>query len=515
MYFFGTVSNVGFLVWLRHTKRKNKSARETLKTIYAQLYTPAFLGLLATRFEYVLFALALQFIDVAIAAILMATRPFFIVLITARLFKKENRYKRITLENWLLFAFAFVGCGFAIASQSANVGVIIGDLLNQSTIIGIALVLIASLSGGADPAFSLKLGSDCSVKTDGGKDDELFFTMAAVVIAWAVSSVFFIIFGKLSGESLGDIDVTTAALYGLFGLGVAAILFRVANLKIRNLGINALGYATPVVSLLWLEFASLISVPHFDWLVIGAAAIIVANLLLNFKADNRLAYKALVVSLWVSGSIIYLTDGYESSDSLEVAATIFILILAFRVDRLVRRTAEEENSVFSLFWQLEILESRKIVKHQALTHLLEIDKYENTTKLKNAYSELKRCINEAVKKIFQNQTATKDANEDANKLAQIAAEVDALTHSKQQGTHFGELVAIGFIGGIFVSGLLLFSPIASIGTDRFFANFSSLILAVVTLFLFFNIIDYKTIAETQYYATPKPTPKNPLRKPTK
>ena len=66
-----------------------------------------------------------------------------------------------------------------------------------------------------------------------------------------------------------------------------SIAWRKANIYTTNLGINALAYATPVLSLIWLFSLGQANVTRVDYLVIGAAAIITANLLINFEAEIR------------------------------------------------------------------------------------------------------------------------------------------------------------------------------------------------------------------------------------
>ena len=77
----------------------------------------------------------------------------------------------------------------------------------------------------------------------------------------------------------------------------------------------------------------------------------VINLLLNFEAEIRLGYKALILALWFCGTFVYLRQGvvfYDYFNLIEVAVVIFILVLSFRTDRLVRRTTNEENNTIEL-----------------------------------------------------------------------------------------------------------------------------------------------------------------------
>ena len=72
-----------------------------------------------------------------------------------------------------------------------------------------------------------------------------------------------------------------------------------------------------------------------------------------FKTQIRFVDHALIVSLWVFGAIGVLFSG--SALHLEIyfqtitaLAVMYVLLVAFRIDRLVRRTAEEEELALDL-----------------------------------------------------------------------------------------------------------------------------------------------------------------------
>ncbi len=272
--FSSLISGLVFLVWWHRTKRKNQTVKETLGVIYSKFYTKAFFWLSMARFQHIFFAMSLSYINVAVASVLAATKPLIMAAFTAWLFVEVGRYQKITAEKWLLFALAFIGAGFVVASQSENFGAIVGDLLNQGAIIGVLLVVLSALIGGMGSPYSLKLGNEVSKETGGDTNDELFFTIAFMFVVWAFGSILFFTIGIATEESFADINIYPAILFGLLVQLLGAVFTRLANIKTDNLSINALGYAIPVVSLIWLGLASLIDVPHFDWLVIGATAII-------------------------------------------------------------------------------------------------------------------------------------------------------------------------------------------------------------------------------------------------
>ena len=462
---------------------KKKTNQATLKIILNNLRHPAiFLGVFGL-FTYVLFAFALRYVDEAVAAVLIGTSHIFTVILMARLFDEEERYAKFTTQKWFLFAVALVGVGFVIFSQSSSIDNAVGELFTFAALGGVGLLLVAAFLAAIGLPANQLWGSYVSRKVN--DDDEIFYTVVASSIGLAIGVFVLIVIGLSSGEniqSIGGVGVLSAITYGLLGHGVGHIFFRIANARTTNLGINALFYLIPAVSLIWLALASRIDVPRIDWLIIGVIAIIVANLLLNFKAEIRSAYKALIIAVWVCGMAVYLHDGLPLSNYAEtigVISTLFILILVFRADRLVRRTTDEEKSVFLLFHGLKTLAKKRGMDDDARNQLRAIDEHTKPEQLRAAYQKLKKHF----------ITAREQHPEHEEKLEQLEAEIDTLVHSKQQGVNFGELIALGFITFIMVSALLLFKPPGLTGWDGLFTEISSFLLATVIVFLFSNIFD--------------------------
>ena len=92
------------------------------------------------------------------------------------------------------------------------------------------------------------------------------------------------------------------------GHGIADSLYRLGNLINRGLGINAITYLSPLLALVWLFAFSQVEVSRVDYLIIGAAAIITANLLINFEAEIRWGFKALLLGFGTCGAIVYLRE---------------------------------------------------------------------------------------------------------------------------------------------------------------------------------------------------------------
>ena len=479
MYLFYLINNITYLFVVYRKKINQK----TFKTIMKNVRNPAiFYGSFVT-FGYVFFAFALRYVDEAIGAVLIETSYIFTVILMARLFGKEGRYAELTTQKWFLFAMALIGVGFVIVSQSATLGSVIDELFTYTALGGVGLVLMAAFLAGLGLPMNQLWGSDVSRSVN--EKDEVFYTIVANSIGKTISVPVLFGVGLLSGESFGSLSglgILSAIVYGFFGLGIGDLFFRIANAKTTNLGINALFYLIPAVSLVSLELASLIDIPRVDWLIIGLVAVITANLLLNSTAEIRAAYKALIIALWVCGMLVYLHDGFTLSGYAEVVgfiSTLFILILVFRADRMVRRTTDEENGVFLLYNRLSTLVRKGWISEDATRQLREIDEHTKPEQLLIAYRKLKDYF----------ETTRERHPEYDDKLDEMEASVDSLAHSKQQGANFGELIALGVITFIMVSALLLFKPPELFGWEGLFTEITSFLLAAVIVFLFANIFD--------------------------
>ena len=433
---------------------------------------------------WVLFAIALSFVDISVAAILFETRPLLLMLLISFLFRNDPRYRPLTTGTMIFVVMALAGVCLVVASHNeAPLHLLLkqeAGVISYATLLGGVLVLVSAFCGATSPAFSLKMGAELAKRHadyEGQKRAEFIFVVALTSIGQIIAGVVLCLVGFAVSESVSMHQVAYSGFTGVFvtSLGITAI--RVANMTTNNLGVNALAYITPLVALAWLWSLSLVNVTHFDYLVIGAMGIVAANMLINAKADKRTAYGALVVSLWIFGTITYFTDGYVTDVPLELPVTIFILVMAFRVDRLVRRTSQEEGWVFEIYRKIEYLSSRKVIDCKALEALMKIDRHQTLGELKRAYGRLEGFLAHPVSR-SRIDAGTED------KILQVRHLVDSLAHSRQQGSHFGEFVAIAMAGGLIAAGLLFFN-----GGRDFYSEITSLLLPSIVVFLFFNILD--------------------------
>lgn len=502
-FFFNAAMNVGIcvglIVFLATAYRSQVQNGEVLKLVRRRAYSWPFALVAANNFGYAMFALSSRFIDISVTAILYEVSPIFVILLTAWLFRKEKRFNKLNQATLGLTFLAFFGVGFVIASQTGG----FGDFNNLSlmpltfgALLAVAAAILASFS-----AVGLKWGVDLSkeipIDARQNRPDsliELFCVVVAGVIANCVAIPLSVLAGLANGETLSRDILMIGLVAGVFANAIPTILWRLSNVLTSDLGVYAIGYLAPIFALAWLFAFSLVEAQP-DFLIIGAAGIIAANLLINFEAEIRFGFKSLIIALWACGAVVYLRPvdgalfgvenwewtGTEYFAALALSATIFTLILSFRIARLASRTAEEENRSFAIFQKLDALVRRGAVSGEVRRLMLSIDvseqRHEN---LKKAYDDTMTLISEA---------ASEAENEsDRERLGEVEAELNALVHSKQRGIVFGELFALCVFASITVA-LALFSRPQIFGWTAFLVETLAALFSAVIVFLIFNALD--------------------------
>ncbi len=450
--------------------------------------------------DFTMFTWSLRFIDVSISAVLIEIWPIFLIFLVARLL--GERYKKITIEMVGLSFLCFIGVAFVVNSQFGT-GVSENNTSTPMLVIGTVLALGGAIAA-ALTAFIFKwgalVGNEVSNVVDKNKS-LISLELFCVVIAYFIGSLISIpingLAGFVSSESTTLSSLGIGILGGIFVQSSASILLRKANLVTHNLGVNSMIYMAPIMALLWLFLASQVNVARIDFLLIGAGAIITANLLINFEAELRLGFKSLIISLWVCGVWVYLrpvegalfgiqdwavgsAEAYFSV--LTLAATVFTLILSFRVGRLVSRTRDEEDKTFALFQKLDTLVERGILSSDVRKYMLVIDVSERRpNSLRNAYASTRKCISDA--------RANSDDDAHKSQLSEAEAELNALVHSKQQGIVFGELAALYIVAIITVFIALSSRPALASDWNNFLVEAFAVLLSAVIIFLIFNAHD--------------------------
>lgn len=405
---------IGFLLILLLFYRSVLLNGKVLTLAWRSIKSWSLLFALPHAVEYALFSLSTNFIDVSISAVLLELWPLFIIVLAAWLLREGGQYRKNLRSAIPLALVALAGLAFVVISQTGGFNLGNTSLFNLAA--GSVLALLAAAAT-ACTAFTFRWGKDLAdqLPVYAGSSRHLPLSLFGAVAAGALISLVGAVLSASIGFAAGEkveSNLPTYLGYGLMG-GVfihapMAAALRKVNLTTDNLGVNALAYATPVFTLVWLAIFSEIAVASVPYLVIGTAAIVAANLLINFEAERLLGFKALVISLWACGTMVYLRDkaswGWTAQadryfDILFLSATVFALILSFRTVRLASRTQEEDNRSFRLFRELEELARRGVILRwgdaAAFEHILTIDQRQGQ-ELERAYTTARRALNDAL-----------------------------------------------------------------------------------------------------------------------
>ena len=485
----------GVYLWTfyRHFLLDSEIRSHLKQRVFSWLILFTFIG----SFDFAAFAWASQFIDISIAAILFELWAIFIIFFMHWLYRHDNIYKKINITTIVLLIFGFIGVAFVIASQSGELTYATAESLG-TFIFGVFLALTGAVVS-AFAAFNFRWSTNLSNEIVAQSDAHDFqsLNVFAALFAYALSSVIaapasFAI-GAINGETF-SFSSMIVVLGGAFAQGTGSILWRHSNLLSDSPSINAMAYGIPILSLLWLALFSFVGVARPDYLIIGAIAIVSANLLINFEAEVRFGFKALIMALWTFGAFVYLRDdllnlmpfetwlwpGDTYPEALALSATVFILLLSFRVARMFERTHDEDNRILELFQSLDLLVRRNVIDRAVREHLIKLDDARTPAELQSAYHDAKLCFAEAVA-----------AGPDARNLARLGAaetQLNIIVHSRQQGVELGELFALFIFGGSTICiGILSRPPMP--GWIGFLVEVLAFLFSAVIVFLIINVWD--------------------------
>ena len=465
------------------------------------------------RFDWALFAWSTVYLSSATATIIRAAGPIFFVIFArnaVQISGERHRYDRLSLEVLTYISVSLVGLAFVIVAQYDGEA----QQANDSHVLWAGFLLAFFCAGARGfSAFNLLWGIRVrrivesaivcpdSSRVPSAEHVEVGTTICATILAnipvvislWILSLII-----PGSTVSLNALAVAVIAGIGLNAPGL--ILFRKANLGTKELGINALGYLTPAVALgLLLVFGELGRV-RVDFIVLGVSIIIAMNLFLNFDSEERLgfnrrlSFKALVISMWSCGLIIYMRDewfplhlvswsGGEYWGIIAVMSTMFTLLLAFRVTRLQNRTTFEEHQTSLTFRRAEALVRYKVLHPLALRAILRIDATSDPSIISKSYGRLRLAINRAWTNVDMDSTTVSE-------LVKMEGEVDALIQSKQHSREFAELVSIVLLGFAIV-GMALGIRSESVRWEALAVDLVGIILCSIIVFLIVNLVDLR------------------------
>ena len=460
--------------------------------------------------EYALFAWSAQFIDITVSTILFGLWPVFFVLLERKLGrnsdedtqdgKANNDFSmRRVVEYGALAVVGFGGLCFVIAAELEGFSKFIGAIPPE---VGIGLAIAAgAMLLSALKEFGIHEGWDSGDKTlDNGQGP-------ASVAVWVLigslgSAVVCAAVGLGRGEYL-DPRLGLAFIAGMI-IGTAAdVLWRKAILTGDESSRSSVGGSILVFALLWLFVSTQVTVPRVDYLLLGTVFIITANLLVSERVELRRGFRALVFALGLSGAFVYLRDdifntieithwewdlgGYFGSVGL--SATVFTLLLAFRMARMYAREREESSLTFAISRKLDSLVRGYVISEDVRKSIRKIDESRDRESLdESQYREtLRRAYAEARGHITK---ARPQNDSDREMLVQVESELDALVRSKQGGQDLGEISAIVVFAWLTIYVTLATRPEEVKGWTLLMVELFSTLTSSVIIFLLEFIVGW-------------------------
>ena len=272
-------------------------------------------------------------------------------------------------------------------------------------------------------------------------------------------------------------DAVIAFGIGSVLFGVGGIAHRVASSITSEVRIHSTLYLTPVLALILLAVFTSVEVARLDLFMLGASLTTVLIFLIQIDperghsrehasgeadARQRFGFISLVLSVWFSGTLIYLRDEFMPESWLSwspgdywailtLSATVFALIFGFRVSRLSSRIDKEDDDMLSIYRRAELLVSIRVVDSSILKHLIELDRAHPSAVIEMAYqggvsetSALERAYTNVLQDLYgaKQKWSYAESPELFVEITAIEIGVDRVVNSKQQGRDFAEFVSL-------------------------------------------------------------------------
>ena len=138
-------------------------------------------------------------------------------------------------------------------------------------------------------SWGIDVGKDLAALPDLEARRESLELFGALVVSFSASLLVAILAGSLAlsgGEEFRPGTLLVALIAGLTFV-IPNVSWRLANLVSTTLAINALAYATPLLSLVWLALLSQIGAVRMDLLLLGALLIVASNVGVSLVSKGK------------------------------------------------------------------------------------------------------------------------------------------------------------------------------------------------------------------------------------
>lgn len=490
---------------------------------------------------------ATRFVETAVATTIFQLWPVVTVYGLARYnsysdawARRERRSSGQTREHIVLSALAGIGIVFVMGGQAGiDPTAALGGLWSPGAIFGLMLSAAASTLLGLSLVTTIAYGNTiyCRVFAGGRvlsgeelKQHDVRPQLWCMMLAYAVPRLVSIPLGLIVGLLVsGSLVLPGRSLLAVAALGsfqaIVITLLRLANLMKTGPGVNALMYVAPVLGLGWLAWFTDIELLRSDLFAQGAFLIFALNVIIQMHPDAerdytrfsveaprgvRLGFTSFILSLWGFGALVYLRDEWMGDSALYwasndywtlvgLSATIFALILGFRLARLTSRIAHEDAITLELLRDCEQLINAGVVTPDTVAALSKLDTAGNK-ELLGAYNDFRDIITGARRKAFISSS-------DSKTLISVEKKLDAIAHSKQLGRDVVELISLTGFAAITIAIGVLARPINPATVDEAWSGWLvemfTIVFVATIAFLCTNLFDIRRERESPLFVAVK------------
>jgi len=539
----------------------------------------------ASSFHWLLFERATNSDGAACATVLYEFHPTLVIVLLALLPKKLTTKpqdlsvpKRLpvmfrllnNMQPVRLTLIAFSGLGVALVAASQTSDLSLSGAVENS-LLGVSAAIMAALGTTLSLRLPSWIGFDPN-ETDKTTCASLYILLLrfvpGVIICFALV--------PLTGLPIHNFQwshLTVPLLGGVVSSAGWYFYFRANILQVDDPSINSLYNVTPVLALLWLGLFASLDVLRVGGFAFGALTIITSNTLLHLDPEGAegvsdaeshdkvrgWGYRALVLSTLCAGAFMYFRDEFlpqqwrawtfqEFWGIVAVCATVFVLILSFRISRIAERTRSEDSLMLKLHRRAEHLTYENLLpacpgkalseqttnnpepdvvsdrRHEhdtfcwtpdkepsdrpgntatqngcdILWHLRQANRSTRTSHMASHYFAARRIIAIAIENSKQRQQLSQpqpDVNERdlRRELHDYQSDLDTFANLRLSGREFAEIVTMVIFGALTIYVALFLRPNTPDGTPTAWTGFAteliSMALASAVAFLVFNLFD--------------------------
>ena len=333
------------------------------------------------------------------------------------------------------------------------------------------------------------------------------------------------------------VSILGGGMVGALLHGPASISLHEAHFISDRREIISLQYLSPLFALIWLALFSEISIARIDLLLLGTVAIVAINMLINLDpeiiredaafrerhvaqqvgyiepnlqptqptANDRHSLRALILTLLLSGGFVYFRNEIFTGTkfywgpgnywaAIALAATVFALLLAFRLTRVENLISAEDYRTLALVRSIEMLpdsyftEFRPDSKRYLLDWIRGLNKGANLSEYRRCYNQAHQSLHRMVERITPKDIGL--GYDERREIANIRTELDALANGRQHARELAERIALWLIGAAVIT-LAVSVPNEHSPWASFLADSLAVILASVVVFLLAHLADLR------------------------